>query len=1041
MQFPFDEWGCPGADPADTSCCFSDVTLVYSSVLGTPGRTIPWWTRPSLDASSGQQQAVEVSLCLHRIVLSQSCPSFFGQLLRAPICSRMKSTQTSRDIRWVREDRLAPEIASVGIPVVLRYIYSGVLGVLSGGDSGEIAPLGIDDVVAVLIVATAWCCDAVTSEQQPERLLPLVSYLYEHILSLCDAANDLGHPSHHGEMDDHVDCTRDSVDAVPQSQLPMTLPSPRFYSNPASAPAWSKEELIKNFISIITTVDALATAQELFTEKCRAHQGARHHHREASDVCHVVRTSDAHRVVQVLPSNTECDMTLTSAATMQEDARSALAGVKRAGVDPAEAATAAGVLSTMQQIFGSIWCRARESLVAITIDSLGSELLITMLPEIAKYGTTSSSSWGACVLNICRDCETRIADPLTRATEPAASAVSQHELVKFFTAPSTVAASLDLVVDSIDSETFFCGASLRCVCWLLWRWSQIISGAVSEAIAARRDLLGAVCEAFSEGLPPEESMCLILAQALGGDPESSPSELLFVDDNSTRALVNLGRACRMHDILRLQQASLSRLAAAVISKLCSPSSNEQPAVCQSDHQLRLASVLPSRFSSSSEPLPPSLWHALSFVVRTSPGHLMVRCHPGDGVDLVAVSALDVSSVSPMVLWTVAVGFRDEKLVRWMLQEYFSNLSDVGLANATQNAPQAPSLWAALSLASTSMVTGKTPLKGTSRKRRRSSPPANASGGPDTGDILIDPPAYSPVLQQHADHDDRQESLPLFSTLAGREILTALSPVAAHFTNPNSLFPITMGGDGSPAEVPAKKASSWDDVLAQDSYQLTSWMASVQELCDKLFRSAPPDQPRPPPATDTASTGDSVVTDDDGSTTQRPSLLSVDDEVRVRQSTLALRKQLDESRRVRETHAEHIRLALHALLADELRDAQQALSALTTETLKPAMEEVRALESSRASAQHEMGVLQSHITDLSSKLESVQQQCTSQLDTARSQLTQYRGLVERQEARASRLMDSLDTHIIPALEAKRSAVLTKMLETVSSAVSTLQERGA
>ncbi|CUG86771.1 Hypothetical protein, putative [Bodo saltans] len=979
----------------------------------------------------------DASLFLHRIVLSQSCPSYFGTILHAPLSKGATSTSVRREVRWVREDRLAPEVCTTAVPVVLRYIYSGVLGVLSPGGRNEIAPLEIDDVCAVLIVGAAWCCGP--AAQHEERLTSLVSYLYEYFIGLCDAANNVTQLQHTDE--DDVRCTlTESIDDVPHSQIPMTLPSPKMNNNKnnsASPPSlWSREELIKNFMKFIATVDALAAAQEQLNERLRAHQEARHQHLGATvDESHVVRTSDIHQPLVLFPAK-QGELTLADAAVMQRNARFALSGNRHAS-DVSEVDN----LTTTQQIFGSLWFRIRESLIALTVASLGSELLLPMLPEIVRGmndagTTTSSSSWDACVVNIYRDCETKIADPLPRSTDPTSLGSQQDELVFFATAPSVVAETLGVTAHQIDKENFFCGASLRTICWLVWRWSMILLGAVNEASAARRELLSAVCDAYVDGLPTEESISLLLAQKLDGDGEMIATDS---EDDRTQLLVNLGRACRMHDILRLQQAALSRLAAAMMTKLLTPNVSDEVMCCQADiiKASGLSSVLPWRFATTSssfaESLPHSLWNALSTVVSCSPGRIAVRC--GATTDLICISSFETPIVAPMVVWTAAVAFRDARLVRWMLQEYFAALSETDLANATQNAPQAPSLWSALSLASATMVTSKTPGP---RKRGRSSSQTSNSQLVKEPQVHRDR-AVTPRQPTHPGRDE--ESLPLFSTFVGREILTALSPVAAHFpTNPESLFPITM--DERATERVQMKASTWDEVLAEDHDKLTSWMGSVQELCDKLFRNGPP---HPPPAAaaevnNTASTGDSVATEDDNNTTQHPTLLTADDEGRVRQSTLALRKQLDESRRVRETHAENIRLALRALLTDELREAQDTLSSLTTETLKPAMDEVRALEASRACAQHEMKTLQSHIDDLTSKLESVQKQCTSQLDTARAQLTQYRGLVEKQELRASRMMDSLDTHIIPALEAKRSAVLTKMLETVSGAVSTLREQG-
>lgn len=1050
MIFPFDEWCQPGGGTDGVlhqRSCFSDLTLVYSgfpvnaAAPQRPRTTLGWATRPFYDGPSHTiQPPTDRTLDLHRIILSQACPSYFGVLLRAaPNHVNEKSLTGTQacDVRWVREDRLAPEVCDVGVPSVLRYLYSGVLGVSTprshepDGTNCDITPLSIEDVCAVLIVATCWGCG---SERHDERLTALVSYLFEHLLSLCDAATAQSLPL----ADDDVQCTRESMDFVAQSQVPTTLPSPR---NGPSHPQCSRQELARTFMKMVTTIDALANAQKQCNARLRSQQLARQHNGTNNDEHHLVRTSSCFVLVELFPEGSSdgvvrepFEMTLATAARLQSDAREALSQRNTDG---------SGGLTTVQLVIGSLWCRARESLVAVTVDSLGSELMVSVLPELPA--ASSSADWDSCVVHICRDCETVIADqPSTVApTDPASS----HELVKFTTEPSLVAdvfgiaSWLDAGAMLTGETNLFCGASFRCIAWILWRWSAILRGAVDETAAARRELLAKVCEVYKLGLPSEEFLVSLLSQTLGGGDDRPPS--IYVDE-SMEVLIQLARTCRLHDVLRLQLASLSRIAAALITSLRDASLTLEAggggglsvAECYFVKD-ELLGAIPRRFSASPGDLPHSLWHALSFTIRSTSGRMAVRCSPAGDAQLIPLSPLDAASVKPMVLWATAVALRDEALVRWMLQEYFAALGDAALMTATQlhSSTAAPTLWAALSHASATINT-TAQQQGHSRKRARTtSLPLTA----DTAANVEAPSIESvgndvdaPEAMHGSAAAENQESVPLFATLGGRDVMTALTP-AAHFTNPNSLFPTTI------VDVPSRR--SWEDVLADDTSKLATWMNSVTDLCDKLLlrdhSGHNVGEVRPP--AESVSTGDSIATDDDGST-QRPTLLTGNDESHVRQSALQLRSYLDESRRVRDAHAENIRVALHTLLTDELRDAQQALCSLTTATLKPAIDEVRALEAARSSAQQEMSVLQMHVHDLSHKLESVQHECTSQLDVARSQISQYRSLVEKQDMRASRIMDSLDTQVLPALEARRGEVLAKMLETVTSAVSTLQDRG-
>lgn len=1085
MNFPFDAWChhdyAQGGRGHKSAGSFTDVTLVYpslgrrpsdgsvSSVQGDVMRCDAALPKSLLPVSVHGEQwrsavPCERSIDLHRVILAQASPSYFGWLLQST--SGGTGDVSRGDVRWIREDRLAADVCTTAIPVLLRYLYSGTLGVPD--EQGALRPLDAEHLCPVLLVSMTWCSGNNNLRGEHDRLIPLVEYLFEYIVAICDAA---AVPRPGSSRDDDESCSPGSA-YVPTSQVRMTLPSQQRHGSdgPAcdtsgnnsqyGASTFSRQQLAACFIKIVSSIDLLASSQQLHNRS----NAARQQRPLVPQQAHVLRASDVFpSAVEIFRGGAE-QISMAEAASMQQRARDALRNPEGMWVD---APLEVGGRSTLQDLFGVLWCRARESLVAITIESLGNDLLLSLLPELEDSNRVceSRSCWESCALHICRDCETMIADQPARSAASVSESPqpSNQELVSFKTDPSLVDNVFGLSVwlkggptmrtcdedgeHALSNMPLFCGVSLRCICWLLWRWASVLQIAVEETKHARRELLLGFCSHFASGLPTEESIARILAHSLGSDGTSQLADNDEPVDTHRHIIVNVGRAYRTHDVLRLQLAALGRFAAALITRL-SPTGNENGM-----HQLRdeMSEAMPTYYVSSSMQ-PPSLWSALSETIRSSPGRLVVRGEPQD--TLMHVSIMTVPWVHPLALWSSGVCFRDGKLVRWMVQEHFALLDDSASAIVSEDGSM--SLWSALSHASSSLLRADesttSSVKRSVTKRPRSANSQEKSDDQSDDEKLPRIVVHSkstdtsgeeqPSLRHNNNAswggtlgqtsppnrtvppDDRTESLPLFSTHLMKEMLTAVTP--HFFSNPNTLFPATVC-DSSQTPPPAPQRS-WKELLAEDEASLTSWMSEVCNLCDSLV----PVLGRQVEHTVEDSSADSPTQDDDGST-QKPLLLTAQSQ-RLR----ALRKQLEDTRRIRDAHIHHVRAALHTSLAEELRDAQRALCSLTTEAIQPAIDEVKALETTRASVQQEMSSLQENIHELSSKLEMVQHQCTTQLDAARSQLSQYRNLVATQELRATRIMDTLDTQIIPALEEKRNAVLSKMLETVSSTVSALQE---
>lgn len=293
MQFPFDEICTASRTPLPSGLAstenrvgggaFTDVTMVVQTVTrcssschqaaldSLPLSSIVSRVESRVNGASSECDCGDTLFGLHRLVLARSLPTYFGPLF---LCTNVKEVDPARmkpqllgqGVSLVRENRFCPEVTAVGVPVVLRYLYSGLLcrDALDSWCNPEqptapSTPLSVQEACMVFFVALGWCFatpsavgdvppNAVTSEDVPPfSIVALVSYLFNFLVE-CTA---------------ETSGVADSIGNGTPSLTPLAAPgdySQRLRNDDCSAAHYER------VIAILSTIDSLIESQQHFNE-------------------------------------------------------------------------------------------------------------------------------------------------------------------------------------------------------------------------------------------------------------------------------------------------------------------------------------------------------------------------------------------------------------------------------------------------------------------------------------------------------------------------------------------------------------------------------------------------------------------------------------------------------------------------------------------------------------------------------------------------------------------------------------------------------
>lgn len=1039
MIFPFDNW-CAITDGHDHGASQKRAGVLCDFQLVTR-LEVPPLSRAEVLHRLRQpfsSDAVDVCIHLHRVVLLRAAPHYFTSLF-----------EHAAPAVFHRESLCCPTIQTLGLVPLLRFLYSGMLGVgelddvmshvlrkqVSNVDRRDgLTPLSVPSALAVMILAASWSgvCLPMTSKRSDSGTLELlVSHLFQFLASITDV------PSQDGSQDG---CGQSSSPHVEHSQVcPAVAIALSAMSCEGSKAAEgralfaSKDDRVATLLLLMHHLDILFDSQRHHVAEMMRNRAV-----TAVEVC---------LDLDLLPSVFEdVDGGRLVTASLEGDAWYQSIVVQLTGLcDRSASSTQSVDFSVLRMMTACLWRRCAAALVELTT-SAERPLSMSALPELSPSETTGAAGKEAtlCLRAILAEAAEAQRPRALKTVIPNVSSCAAPHVSSWLerSCGTTLAdvASLDGLLSSV---------SLALFAWVLSRWTDALGDQLIVASDARAQFVEWVCNEATAYVRPN-------------DLNTAAEELSSVMEPEDVARVHA--VLEEQSRLALELVAVSRVASTLLLALKSAAAGGD-CVRDGDNHLDEDTYLDVLWPLLTKPLAPQyahlqppggrphagttpLTHLMASILGAPPMIEVIGDQGSASVVIVTDMPASLCGVWPdvctprqylLALWGVCVKSRCAAAV----QRLMSVMPDIP-QEGSQSQP--PVVWAALARASTELARaaeqhseegeGDSPQRKKRRFQKCDDSPLGETGSRSR-------PAGA------------TESLPLFPTAAtlptpARTFRSAA--FANHATNPLSLFPSTAKDHSAPPpdlEVsvlssPLRRcAATWEKVVRDDEQLLQDLVIQAKSLCQVAepvvcSEGVQQNVVHVLSSSDTSATRDTLpsesTTDDgalclqdtaDSSPEASPALVGVP----AKLSEILSR--VESSRKAQQQQLVNVRRALAETVQAELKAVQDEFKQWTDSALRPVMLSITELEASREATVKEAARVETSLAEAEERMSALRQWYQEQMDSGRTQVRQFQNVAATHEARISQILDDLGYNLLPAMASRKENALHATLENLSS----------